>query len=147
MIRKMTAADRSLFLDMVDEFYHSSAVLHSIPAAHYERTMRQIEGDSPYVAAYIIEHENAPAGYALLSITYSNEAGGLAVWIEELYIRPDFQGKRLGSEFLAFVEEAYPDAARIRLEIEPDNDGARRLYERHGYEALTYSQMVKEKEV
>ena len=36
-------------------------------------------------------------------------------------------------------------AARYRLEIEPDNDRARALYERLGFEALPYCQMIREK--
>jgi len=35
-------------------------------------------------------------------------------------------------------------AARYRLETEPENEGARRLYARHGYEEFPYLQMVKE---
>lgn len=46
-----------------------------------------LDQKSPYVAAYIAEHQGAPAGYGLVSLTYSNEAGGLVVWLEELYIR------------------------------------------------------------
>mgnify|MGYP002740687863 FL=1 len=45
----------------------------------------------------------------------------------------------------SFVSEYYAGrAARFRLEVEPDNEGARRLYGRLGYEELPYVQMVRE---
>ena len=59
---------------------------------------------------------------------------------------PAYQGKGLGSFFFRFVEENRP-AARYRLEVEPENTGAVRLYERLGYRALPYAQMIKEKTV
>ena len=35
--------------------------------------------------------------------------------------------------------------SRLRIEVESDNDGARRLYERMGFKLLPYLQMVIEK--
>ena len=37
-------------------------------------------------------------------------------------------------------------AARYRLEAEPENEGAVRLYHRMGYKELPYMQLVKEKQ-
>ena len=75
----------------------------------------------------------------------SQEASGLTVWIEELYIRPEFQGNGLGTQFFEFIQKEIP-ARRYRLEIEPDNEGARALYERLGFKSLDYSQMIKDTE-
>ena len=43
-----------------------------------------------------------------------------------------------------FEEQYGKELTRIRLEIEPNNDGARRLYTRLGYQRLGYEQMYKE---
>ena len=67
------------------------------------------------------------------------------IWVEELYVRPQYQGRGLGGAFFRFLEETYAgQAARIRLEVEPDNDGARRLYGRVGFEELPYMQMCRD---
>ena len=66
----------------------------------------------------------------------------MAVWIEELYILPQFRGKGYGTTFFSELRQQYPNAARFRLEVEPDNDGAKALYGRMGYEILNYGQMV-----
>jgi len=43
----------------------------------------------------------------------------------------------LGSEFIEYVKNNIP-AKRYRLETEPDNFKAQKLYKRHGFEHLEY---------
>ena len=69
------------------------------------------------------------------------------LWLEELYIRPEFQGQGLGSHYFAWLQEAYGDkVARMRLEVEPENERARALYARMGFSDLPYLQMHKDAE-
>ena len=144
MIRPYKPEDRPMMLQLMREFYHSPAVLHPVPDAYLERTCSELSQDSPYVKGFILQQDAQPAGYGLLALNYSCEAGGLVVWLEELYIRESCRGSGLGSEFLQYVEDAYPQAARFRLEVEEDNQGALRLYRRKGYVPLPYLQMIKE---
>ena len=73
-----------------------------------------------------------------------HEAGGVMVWVEDLYIRPAYRGQGLGSRFLAWLEEQLRgDAVMLRLETEPENERAQELYYRLGYENLNYLQMIK----
>lgn len=143
MIRRYEASDRRTVTEMLDEFYHSPAVLHPIPRVHFEKTLNAAEAGNPCVRLYVIESGGRPAGYALLALTFSNEAGGDVVWLDEIYIRPEFQGKGLGNEFFDFFEKEFASAARLRLEVEADNDGAVRLYERRGFRPLEYRQFIK----
>ena len=130
---------------MMREFYASPAVLHPVPDTYFIRTADALDQKSPYVAAYIAEHQGVPAGYGLVSLTYSNEAGGLVVWLEELYIRDFARGFGLGTELIGYIETQYRDqAVRFRLEVEEENHAAVRLYRRKGYTSLPYAQMVKE---
>lgn len=145
MIEQLKPETREELVSLMHEFYHSPAVLAPVPDAYFERTCDEILAGSPFAAAHLIRKNGKLAGYALLAFTYSNEAGGLVVWIEELYVRPEFQGQGLGSRYFAWLQEAYGDrAARMRLEVEPENERARALYSRMGYEDLPYMQMRKE---
>lgn len=143
MIRGYEASDRRTVTEMLDEFYHSPAVLHPIPRAHFEKTLNAAEAGNPCVRLYVIESGGRPAGYALLALTFSNEAGGDVVWLDEIYIRPEFQGKGLGNEFFDFLEKEFASVARFRLEVEADNEGAVRLYKRRGFRPLEYVQFIK----
>lgn len=144
MFEEITQRDEAIFVELMREFYHSPAVLHAIPDRHFTDTFHEITNGSPYAEAFLFRENGQIAGYGLLAKTYSNEAGGLVVWLEEIYIREAFRGTGLGSRFFRFVEERYAGkAARLRLEVESDNEGAIRLYKRLGYEALPYQQMIK----
>lgn len=144
MVRPMQPSDRAAFVDMAKAFYASDAVLHAVPDWHFDKTFDEVMAQSPYVRGYIICRDEQIAGYALLALTYSNEAGGLVVWFEELFVLPAFQGQGLGREAFAYVEATFEGkAARLRLEVEPDNVRAQALYRQLGYEGLPYSQMVK----
>lgn len=146
MIRKITEKDKNIFIELMDEFYHSDGVQHTLPKHYYEKAAEEVLKDSPYMTAYLIESEGGVAGYGQLSFTYSTEAGGMVVWIEELYIRSKFRGRGLGTAFFDKIFTMYQNkAARFRLEIDPDNEGARRLYESLGFENLGYEPMVIEK--
>lgn len=74
--------------------------------------------------------------------TFSQEAGGLVVWLEEGYIREPYRSMGLMSEFFLYIEQHCP-AARYRLEVEPDNPRAIALYERKGFRFIPYLQMIK----
>ncbi|KMT21023.1 GNAT family N-acetyltransferase [Clostridium cylindrosporum] len=143
MIRELQQQDKDIFINMVKDFYNSEAVLHPIPEKNIVKTYNEIISSSPYAKAYIIEENNEVAGYSQISLTYSNEAGGIVVWIEEIYIREQFRGLGLGSKILDFINTEFSDkAARFRLEICEDNKSAKKLYIRKGYKTLNYSQMV-----
>lgn len=144
MIRKFSENDRKLYLEMAGEFYHSDAVLHPVPDSYLEKTAEEALASDAYVQIYLIEYEGEAAGYALTAKTFSQEAGGYVIWIEELYIREQYRSKGLGREFFQYLEENKGEGtARLRLEVEEDNKRAVSLYERLGYRVLDYVQMIK----
>lgn len=142
MIRKITKNDREPFITLSKEFYSSDAVDHPIPVAFHERSFDELMRSDEYIEAFILEREGKTAGYALIAKTFSPEAGGKVVWLEELYVREEHRGHGLGKAFFAYMDESYP-AARYRLEVEPDNIRAKKLYSSLGYRELPYGQMIK----
>ncbi len=74
---------------------------------------------------------------------YATEAGS-CVMIEELFIEPQLRGQGLGHAFFDWLFSAYPDTARFRLEVTPENSRTAALYEKMGFEPLTYCQMIRE---
>ena len=142
-IKKVTDCDREEFIAMSREFYASEAVLHSVSDQYHKRAFDELMRSDDYIDCLFFTCNKGIIGYALIVKTYSREAGGLAVWTDELYVRPKYRGCGIGSTYFRWLEKNIP-AARYRLEAEPDNAGALRLYQRLGYKELSYTQMVKD---
>lgn len=143
-IRRITKDDKAVFIEMSREFYSSEAVLNSIDDSFHFNTFDELMRSDVYLECFIFETDKGEiAGYALLDKMFSHEVGGMLVWVEELYVRPGFQGHGIGNSFFAYLEKNVP-AARYRLETEPENEGARALYRRKGFRELEYLQMVKD---
>lgn len=144
-IRDVRPEDRDDYIGMTMDFYHNTdACDHTIPEEHVQRTFDQALEGSPYLRALMLEEEGRPVGYFLLAMTWSNEAGGMVVWLEELYFRASCRGKGYGRQAMQWVEQEYPKARRYRLEATLVNEDAMRLYRRLGYQNLDYLQMIKE---
>ena len=146
MIRPATTDDRGILREMFDEFYRSDAVLHSVPAAYHEAALDDLFSEGTSQSCFLLCDGEAVCGYALLAEKYSHEAGGLELWVEELYLRPEVRGKGMGSAFFDYLRDyaAAHDVRRLRLEVEEENTGAMRLYARMGFAALDYRQMIRE---
>ena len=128
-IRSIEKADREFFIDRCHAFYRTPACDHEIPQQNAERTFE------------LLMH-GTPCAYCLLALTWSNEAGGLCVWLEELMVDDEQRGKGIGSRMIAAVHEKYNTAARYRLEVTESNVRAIALYTMLGFEGLPYRQMI-----
>jgi len=144
MIRDMIAEDRAVFLEMAGKFYSSGAVDHAVDRSIYEASFDAAVGESPLIRAFMIEDGGRPVGFALVAFYFATEVAGLVVLIEDLYLDETCRGKGLGSKFMQFIEQEYPEAKRFHLEVAKDNTRAIDLYEKLGYKELGYVQMVKE---
>lgn len=144
MFRRITENDRELYYSYVDKFYHSDVVNAPVPQENYKLTFDEMMRSDDYVWCYIFECDGKPCGFAMLSKTFSQEAGGVSVTVEEIYIEEEYRNRGMGTKFFEYMKENIP-AARYRIEVELENEKAKRLYERMGFEVLPYVQMVIDK--
>ena len=145
VIRHLKEEDRKVFLEFCQDFYSGGAVLHAVDPDNFCRTFDACISGNPYTEGFLMEVEDRPAGYILVSHTWSNEVGGMVALLEELYFVPEFRGKGLGTEALEWFRKEYESARRLRLEVNRENECAIRLYQRKGYHFLEYLQMVEER--
>ncbi len=146
-IRDITLSDRDEFIRMSNSFYGTSAVLHPVPSDYYEKTFDVIVGGGAlsYVRGLIIEENDVTVGFAVLTTFWSCEVGGDCIMLEEIYIKDEYRGFKLGSRFLDWMDAEYKDKVRrIRLEVTKQNNGAALLYQKKGYKYLDYLQMYKD---
>ncbi len=145
--RKFNSNDKDLFFSMVKKFYAPPAVLH-FPSDEVMMSSYYAALDIPdLVKGYIFEADGITAGYAIVSMKFETEVGGMAAWIEELFVEEEFRSKGIGKAFFEFLKnDLKGKIKRIRLEVGDDNDGAKRLYKNIGFEFLDYKQMVIDKD-
>lgn len=145
-IRPIKEDDESNVLAMVGKFYQSTAVDHAVGEEVLLRSFQAVADPKRIsIWGYILEVqeelENVTAGYCYLSAMYSTELGGDCFFLEEFYVKPEYQGQGMGKNVLSWIQQAHPQGKRIRLEVTPSNRGAKKFYQAMGFEFLSYEQM------
>lgn len=141
-IREMTQADTEQVVAMMRVFYTSPAVLSDGSEEIYRNDVENCVGDCPYLEGYVFAEGDGILGYAMIAKSFSTEFGRPCIWIEDLYIRKEYRGCGIGTEFFDFIEKKYPDTV-MRLEAEEENHRAVSVYKKCGYEVLPYLEMKK----
>ena len=142
IIRIMTKEDKEDVIDMMRVFYASPAVLSNGSNEIFINDVENCINDSPYLEGYIFENSGEIQGYAMVAKSFSTEFGKPCMWIEDLYLKEEYRGLGLGSKFLNYIGEKYPEAI-LRLEVEEENERAIRTYRKCGFEILPYMEMKK----
>lgn len=144
-IRPMKEEDRNSVLSFMIPFYASDAVLEKSPEWVLRKDIDDCLGDCPFIEGFVLDCGDHLGGYCMTAKSYSTEFGGMCVWIEDLYLAPQYRGMGYGPQMLAYVEERFRGkAVRLRLEVEPENTRAVAAYHKSGFSVLPYSQMTKE---
>ena len=144
MIRTYVPEDREDYIRFSTEFYNSSAVDKPVPREHFEQGFDEMMRSDVYVQGYMLVCDGNNVGYCVTMKTYSVEAGGITIWIDELFVLEEYRSKGLGSELFKYIEEnGDKKLRRIRLEVELENGRAISLYKKMGFEPAPYDGMWK----
>lgn len=118
--------------------YVSDAVTWSERRALYEELFRK-----PDTFLYLALVDDELVGYALVHVTSAAETWAADTWstgeriaeLESISVLPEHRGKGIGSVLMdACHRELEAIGVKdIIIGLLPGNEGARRLYERHGY--------------
>ncbi len=107
----------------------------------------------PAKGFYVVAEEAGEvAGGLMVTYEWSDWRNGWFWWIQSVYIRPEYRGRRLYSDLYAFVKEKALEAGDVcgfRLYVERENEHARRVYEKLGMASshyLMYEEEVKRPE-
>ena len=140
-IRKMQRDDSRLVIDMMRKFYTSPAVITDGSEKIFKSNVENILSGSTCAAGFVFVDAEKIIGYGITARSYSTEFGGECIWIEDIYIEPEYRGHGVGTKFIRYVKEIYPDKI-LRLETEHDNAAALKMYKRLGFKELPYLEMV-----
>lgn len=141
-IRAMTPADKDSVMEMMRVFYNSPAVLSNGSDEIFARDIEGCISDNPYVEGYMFEQDGAVQGYGMAAKSFSTEYGRQCIWLEDIYIKAEYRGLGIGSQFIDYITKKYPDAL-LRLEVEEENARAVHVYKKSGFEFFEYKEMKK----
>ena len=105
-IRSGTANDVALLKTFFEEFATFERLSSVISE---EQLLQDGFGARPKFRVLIAEIDGLPAGYALFFDCYSSLRGH-GIFLEDLFVRPAFRGKRVGRALLANVARITEDA-------------------------------------
>ncbi len=142
MIRKMVRDDKNIVMDMMRVFYASPAVLSNGSEEIFEADIENCVNDIPYLEGFIFEEDDEILGYGMIAKSFSTEFGKPCIWIEDLYLKPEYRGRGIGTMFFEYLEQTYTDCI-FRLEVEEENERAIHVYEKNGFAVLPYMEMKK----
>jgi GNAT superfamily N-acetyltransferase len=131
-IRPATIHDLSLLRTLIRELAEFERELHHCVIE--ETTLaRDGFGPNPKFRALIAEWDRQPAGYALFFGDYSSWAGP-GLYLEDLFVRPQFRRKGIGVGMLASVAQIAlrENCVAMRWEVLDWNQNAIALYQALG---------------
>lgn len=147
-IRPLEKTDSEEVLSMMRVFYDSPAVLYTAPDEILKKDIEDcLDPENPFIEGWVFEDKGVIAGYSMIAHSYSTEYGGPCLWIEDLYMKPEYRSQGIGTRFFQFIDSTLVPryrAVRLRLEAEWENEGAIAVYKRCGYNVLPYVQLSKE---
>jgi len=95
-------------------------------------------GFIPYVKALVAEHGGRPIGMVLYSRTYSTFATAPGIFLEELFVLPEYRGYGLGKSFLISLAQRTLAMGGVRLDLYIDSSQPKvvNYYQKLGAEIL-----------
>lgn len=144
IFRKFKNSDFDEIFSMMKTFYNSPA---DFTNGNDEIFKADIEAclDENFVFAegYVFLSEEKFLGYAMLSKSFSTEFGKSCIWLEDLYLKPEYRGHGIIPKFISHISTENKNSM-LRLEVEDENAHAVHVYEKLGFSRLPYVEMKKE---
>ncbi|MBK0326765.1 GNAT family N-acetyltransferase [Rhodobacteraceae bacterium F11138] len=116
--------------------FHQEAGIELTDEARRAGLAPLLEG-IPHGAAYLLGPARAPMGYIIVTFGWSVEFGGMDGFIDEIYLRRAVRKRGIATEALIALPKALAQAGlkALHLEVDRENETARRLYGRAGFKA------------
>ncbi len=103
-IRPATIHDAPLLVTLIGELADYERLTHKVRVTEAD-IARDGFGANPKFRAVIAESDGTPAGYALFFEFYSTFRGKPGLFLEDLFVRPQFRRSGIGRTLLAHVAE------------------------------------------
>jgi GNAT superfamily N-acetyltransferase len=115
IIRPATPSDAELVYSLVRELAEYERLLHEVEAT-LEMTRDALFCEEPRVFADIADWQGKPAGFALWFYNFSTFRGLHGIYLEDLFVRPEFRGHGIGKALLRHLARRCLAEGLARLE-------------------------------
>jgi GNAT superfamily N-acetyltransferase len=96
-IREGTAAD----VPLLWKFFRSMAEFERLPFTATEESLREALFDGiPAAHTLLVSVDGEPAAYAVYYFTFSTMVGKRGLWLEDIYVEPQFRGRHIGQALM-----------------------------------------------
>ena len=116
-IRKATAGDTALILSFIQALAEFERAPNEVKATEAD-LLRDGFGPNPFYFCLIAEHDGRPAGFAFYFFNYSTWVGRPGIYVEDLFVLPEFRGRGIGKAMLQQVAAIAVEAGCQRLQLQ-----------------------------
>ncbi len=114
-IRPATEDDVPIILSLIRELAEYERLSHEVVAT--EGLLREaLFGERRGAEVLIACYKGAPAGFALFFHSFSTFLGRPGIYLEDLYVKPEFRGKGIGRALLTHLARLAKERGCGRLE-------------------------------
>ena len=134
-IRDATPADVPLLLS----FIRKMGEFEKLPVSATEDSLRDaLFGETPAARALLVYTNAKPVAYATYFFSFTSMRGRRALWLDDLFVAPEFRGKGIGKVLMAYVARIAAEhrCARFEWIVLDWNTDAVEFYRRLGAEFL-----------
>lgn len=115
MIRYATTGDVPEILRLVRELAEYERALHEVKATE-DQLRARLFGDDPKVFAHVAEHDGRVVGFAVWFLTFSTWNGTHGIYLEDLFVEPEYRGHGYGKGLLTELARVADDRGYGRVE-------------------------------
>ncbi|HEY5623670.1 MAG TPA: GNAT family N-acetyltransferase [Gammaproteobacteria bacterium] len=129
-LRPAEERDVSAILGFIKELAEYEKLSHEVVATE-ERILASLFGERPVAEALIAEYDGAPAGFALFFHSFSTFLGRPGIYLEDLYVTPDFRRRGIGKALLKSLAQLAleRDCGRVEWAVLDWNEPAIGFYQ------------------
>lgn len=132
-VRRAGEDDVALVMSMIREIADHHGQGEFVTTSESELGRAGFGPDARF-GALIAEHDGDPAGFVTYTIQYSIWSGSAYMNIDDVFVRETHRGRKVGEALMMAAREVCSEShlPGIRWEVQADNEGAIRFYERLG---------------
>lgn len=136
-IRKAEKEDIPLILNFIKAIADYEKLPKEVTATE-EILMENLFGEKKFAECLIAEYENIPVGYAIYFFNFSTFLGKPGLYLEDLFVYPEYRGKGIGKAlFTKVVQIAFENnCGRMEWSVLDWNKSAIDFYLSYGAKAM-----------